>query len=88
MVANEFIAYSELSTLIAPENRGVTERTETILTYGLCGFSNFGAIAIQLGGIGGLAPERRSDIAKLGVRAMLGGTLACAMTACIAGFLI
>ena len=59
-----------------------------ILTYALCGFANFSSIGIQLGGIGGIAPERRSDLARLGLRAMLGGTLAAFMTACIAGVLI
>jgi CNT family concentrative nucleoside transporter len=59
-----------------------------IMTYALSGFANFGAIGIQIGGIGGLAPERRSDLARLGLRAMLGGAIACCMTACIAGMLI
>ena len=64
-----------------------SERTVTILTYALCGFANFGSIGIQLGGIGGVAPDRRGDLARLGLRAMLGGTLAAFMTACIAGIL-
>jgi CNT family concentrative nucleoside transporter len=59
-----------------------------ILTYALCGFSNFGSIGIQIGGMGGIAPERRADLARLGLRAMLGGTLACLMTACVAGVLV
>jgi CNT family concentrative nucleoside transporter len=63
-------------------------RTVTILTYALCGFANFGSIGIQLGGIGGVAPDRRGDLARLGLRAMIGGTLAAFMTACIAGILI
>jgi CNT family concentrative nucleoside transporter len=54
----------------------------------LCGFANFGSIGIQIGGIGGIAPDRRGDLARLGFRAMLGGTLAAFMTACIAGILI
>jgi CNT family concentrative nucleoside transporter len=57
-------------------------------TYALCGFANFGSIAIQIGGIGGIAPGRRSDIARLGLRAMIGGALASWMTATIAGVLI
>ena len=65
----------------------ISERTEVILTYALCGFSNFGAIGIQLGGIGPLAPNRKSDLAQLGLRAMLGGMLACCTTACVAGML-
>jgi CNT family concentrative nucleoside transporter len=82
MVVNEFLAYIELSG--ASE---ISDRTRTILTYALCGFSNFGAIGIQLGGIGPLAPERKGDLAQLGLRAMLGGMLAACMTACIAGMM-
>lgn len=80
MVVNEFLAYIELTGADT-----ISERTRTILTYALCGFSNFGAIGIQLGGIGPLAPERKGDLAQLGFRAMLGGMLAACMTACIAG---
>jgi CNT family concentrative nucleoside transporter len=58
------------------------------MTYALCGFSNFGAIGIQVGGIGGLAPDRKNEIAQLGLRAMIGGTLACLMTGAIAGLLL
>lgn len=82
MVVNEFLAYIEMSG-----EEGISERTRIILTYALCGFSNFGAIGIQLGGIGPLAPERKGDLAQLGFRAMLGGMLAACMTACIAGML-
>ncbi|MGI9516861.1 MAG: NupC/NupG family nucleoside CNT transporter [Pirellulaceae bacterium] len=88
MVVNEFLAYIELSTVperVAAGGEGISERTRVILTYALCGFSNFGAIGIQIGGIGPLAPNRRSDLAQLGLRAMLGGMLAACMTACIAG---
>ena len=63
-------------------------RSVVILTYALCGFSNFASIGIQVGGIGGLVPERRRELSELGFRAMLGGTLACCMTACIAGIVI
>jgi CNT family concentrative nucleoside transporter len=66
----------------------ISERSQTILTYALCGFANFSSIGIQLGGIGGIAPQRRGDLARLGLRAMLGGTLAAFMTACIAGILL
>ena len=59
-----------------------------IATYALCGFANLGSIAIQIGGIGGIAPERRGDLARLGVRAMLAGTLAAFMTACVAGIFL
>ena len=81
MVVNEFVAYLDLN------KAAVSDRTRTILTYALCGFSNFGAIGIQLGGIGPLAPERKGDLAQLGFRAMLGGMLAACMTACIAGMM-
>lgn len=94
MVVNEFLAYLNLSTILGDmEANGeaakvaISERTQVILTYALCGFSNFGAIGIQLGGIGPLAPNRKSDLAQLGLRAMLGGMLACCMTACVAGML-
>jgi len=90
MVANEFIAYEKLAewTKHPPASGELTERSRVLLTYALCGFANFGSIGIQIGGIGALAPERRSDLARLGLRAMLGGTLACFMTACVAGVLL
>ncbi|MCH2181696.1 MAG: NupC/NupG family nucleoside CNT transporter [Mariniblastus sp.] len=94
MVVNEFVAYLDLGAIVnemaaegAAAPQKISHRTEIILTYALAGFSNFGAIGIQLGGIGPLAPNRRSDLAQLGFRAMLGGMLACCMTACIAGML-
>lgn len=83
---NEFIAYVQLGDLI--KSNGMSERGITIATYALCGFANFSSIAIQIGGIGGMAPERRSDLAKLGLRAMFGGALASWMTASIAGILL
>jgi CNT family concentrative nucleoside transporter len=89
MVTNEFLAYDQLGQWLQEDSPvKLSKRTEFIMTYALSGFSNFGAIGIQLGGIGGLAPDRRSDLAKLGLRAMIGGALACCMTACIAGMLI
>lgn len=93
MVLNEFIAYQQLGEIItadeaAPAGRQLSDRSVTILTYALCGFANFSSIGIQLGGIGGIAPERKSDLARLGFRAMLGGTLAAFMTACVAGILL
>ena len=85
-ILNEFFAYMTLvSDKVQPH---ITERSFTIATYALCGFANFASIAIQIGGIGALVPERRKDLAKLGLRAMIGGTLAAFMTACIAGMLI
>ncbi len=89
MAATEFVAYQQLGEWIKPESTvHLSDRTVQLLTYALCGFANFGSIGIQLGGIGGIAPERRSDLARLGLRAMLGGTLAAFMTACVAGVLI
>ncbi|MFT5302761.1 MAG: CNT family concentrative nucleoside transporter [Mariniblastus sp.] len=82
MVVNEFLSYIELSG-----QSEISDRTRTIMIYALCGFSNFGAIGIQIGGIGPLAPERKGDLAQLGLRAMFGGMLAACMTACIAGML-
>jgi CNT family concentrative nucleoside transporter len=89
MVGNEFIAYDGLGRWQAagsPES-GPQPRTVLILTYALSGFANFGSIGIQIGGIGAIAPKRRSDLARLGLRAMIGGTLAAFMTACVAGVL-
>jgi CNT family concentrative nucleoside transporter len=83
IVINEFVAYLHLGEI----KHLLSEHSVLISTYALCGFANFSSIAIQLGGIGGLAPNRRSDIARLGMRAVLGGTLATMMTATIAGVL-
>ena len=83
IVINEFVAYMHLSEI----KHLLSEHSVLISTYALCGFANFSSIAIQLGGIGGLAPDRRSDIARLGMYAVLGGTLATMMTATIAGVL-
>ena len=83
IVINEFVAYMHLGAIKGT----LSEHSVLISTYALCGFANFSSIAIQLGGIGGLAPNRRSDIARLGMRAVMGGTLATMMTATIAGVL-
>ncbi len=89
MVLNEFVAYQTLGEWTKPgSDVALSERTKTILTYALCGFANFGSVGIQIGGIGGIAPERRLELAKLGIRAMLGGTFAMMMTACVAGLLV
>lgn len=85
VVLNEFVAYSNLSPLIA--SKALSPKTIVILTYALCGFANFSSIAIQIGSIGSLAPDRRKDIAKLGMRAVLAGSLSAFMTATIAGLL-
>ncbi|MEE2835581.1 MAG: nucleoside transporter C-terminal domain-containing protein, partial [Myxococcota bacterium] len=66
----------------------ISGRSAVILTYALCGFANFSSIAIQIGGIGSIAPERRSDLARLGLRAMIAGNLAAYMTACVVGILL
>jgi CNT family concentrative nucleoside transporter len=87
MISNEFIAYKSLSDWMKDGNQ-ISPRTAALLTYALCGFANFGSIGVQLGGIGAVAPTRQTDLARLGLRAMLGGTLACFMTACVAGVLI
>jgi CNT family concentrative nucleoside transporter len=86
IVLNEFVAYVDLAGNLASESP-MSARAATILTYALCGFANLGSIAIQIGGIGAIAPERRQDLARLGMRAMIGGLLASYMTACVAGLL-
>jgi CNT family concentrative nucleoside transporter len=86
VVLNEFVAYLDLTT--NAKQLALDPRSFTIATYALCGFANFSSIAIQVGGIGSLAPERRSEMAKIGFRAMLGGLLAAYMTASLAGFLL
>jgi CNT family concentrative nucleoside transporter len=83
VVTNEFVAYAHLTEI----QEGLTPKALLVSTYALCGFANFSSIAIQIGGIGGLAPDRRSDLARFGLRAVLGGTLATMMTATIAGVL-
>ena len=85
IAVNEFLGYVELQRAV--ESGALSPRSVVIATYALCGFANFSSIAIQIGGIGGLAPERRSDVAKLGLRAMFGGAMASWLTATIAGIL-
>ncbi len=89
IVINEFVAYLQLADIVNGKVAGVSlsDEGKLIATYALCGFANFSSIAIQIGGIGGLAPERRSDLARFGLRAVLGGTIATLMTATIAGVL-
>jgi len=84
MALNEFIAYSKLGAIKST----LDPKSVTIATFALCGFANFSSIGIQIGGIGALAPNRRHDLARLGLRAMFAGTLANFMTATIAGFLL
>jgi CNT family concentrative nucleoside transporter len=89
VVINEFVAYLQLADIVNGRMEGVTlgDEGRLIATYALCGFANFSSIAIQIGGIGGLAPDRRQDLARFGLRAVLGGTIATLMTATIAGVL-
>ncbi|MBF0410826.1 MAG: NupC/NupG family nucleoside CNT transporter [Candidatus Riflebacteria bacterium] len=93
-VINEFVAYAHLGKIINGEEilNGakvvLDKRTWIIMTYACCGFANFGSIGIQLGGIGGLAPERRGELAKLGIRALIAGTFASYATANIAGMIV
>jgi CNT family concentrative nucleoside transporter len=83
MVINEFVAFGQLG----PMKDSLDPRSFTIATFALCGFANFSSIGIQIGGIGALAPEQRSQLAKFGIRAMLAGTMANLMSACIVGIL-
>ncbi len=84
LVLNEFVAFLEL----APMKAQLDPRSFVIATYALCGFANFSSIAIQIGGIGALAPNRKSDLARLGIRAVAAGSMANFMSACIAGMLL
>jgi CNT family concentrative nucleoside transporter len=84
LVLNEFVAFLQLG----PIKGQLDARSFTIATYALCGFANFSSIAIQIGGIGALAPSRKSDLAKLGLKAVAAGSMANFMSACIAGMLL
>jgi CNT family concentrative nucleoside transporter len=86
-VVNEFVAYLQLADSLQ-QGAPLDPRSVVIATYALCGFANFSSIAIQIGGIGGIAPERRSDLSRIGMRAMIGGTLAAFMTATVAGAIL
>jgi concentrative nucleoside transporter, CNT family len=85
IAVTELVAYSKLGPMIQAGE--VSPRTALIASFALCGFANIGSVAIQVGGLGAIAPERRGDLAKLGLRAMLAGALATCMTACVAGVL-
>ena len=84
-VINEFIAYQQMQGLIA--DGAISKRTITIATCALCGFANPGSLGILIGGMSAIAPERRGDIAKMSLRALVAGTLAAFTTACVAGIL-
>ena len=86
IVLTELIAYSDLSQLRAED--AISDRTAIIASYALCGFANFASIGIQLGGIGGIAPKRRKDLAKIGMKAMIAGALASWLTATLAGIIV
>jgi len=83
-VVNEFLAYAQLQEAAG----GLTARGHTLAMYALCGFANPGSIGIVIAGLQGLAPERRTDIVELGLKSYVAGTLACFMTACVAGVLL
>ncbi len=85
-VLNEFLAYQDLGSQISAGT--LAPRSAVIASYALCGFANFGSLAIMIGGIGGLAPERRGEVAELGLRSIVSGTLASFSTACVAGMLL
>jgi concentrative nucleoside transporter, CNT family len=85
LAINEFVGYLEL--MRAAENGTLSPRSIVIGTYALCGFANFASLAIQIGGIGAMAPDRRGDLARLGLKAMFAGAFASWLTACMAGIL-
>jgi concentrative nucleoside transporter, CNT family len=87
-VLNEFVAYLDLAMQFAKDPNYLRPRSLIICSYALCGFANFASVAIQIGGISGIAPKRRSDLARLGLRAMVAGTLAAFMTGTVAGLLV
>jgi CNT family concentrative nucleoside transporter len=84
MVLNELVAFS----MLGAQRVGLDPRSYTIATFALCGFANFSSIGIQIGGLGALAPSRRGDLARLGFKAMIAGTMANLMSACIVGVLL
>jgi CNT family concentrative nucleoside transporter len=87
IVLNEFVAYMDLSSMLKANANAISHQAETIATFALCGFANISSIAIQVGGIGEIAPTRRQDLAKLGVKALICGTMASYLSACLAGLL-
>lgn len=83
-ILNEFVAYADIPSV----QHLLTEKSKIIATYALCGFANFASIGIQLGGIGAIAPSRRKELSEFGVKALIGGTIACFLTATIAGMMV
>lgn len=89
LAINEFVGYFEFSKYLSPESAvQLTDKTKAIITFALCGFANFSSIAVLIGGLGGMAPNRRGDIARLGIKAVIAGSLANLMSATIAGLFI
>ncbi len=86
-VVNEFVAYIDLGAIKDNPKLAFSEKSILIATYALCGFSNFSSIGIQIGGIGAIAPSQRATLASLGIKSLIGGTIACFLTATIAGIL-
>ncbi len=86
IVLNEIVAYLDLKDMI--NTKAISPRSILISTYALCGFANFASVAMQIGGIGGLIPSRQSELALLGMRSLIGGTMACLMTACVAAIFL
>ena len=84
---NEFVAYLDLAAHMNGP-RLLSDRAFIISTYALCGFANFGSVAIMIGGIGSIAPDRRGDLARLGLRSMLAGTIATMLTGCVVGIFL
>tara|TARA_R110001592_G_scaffold37183_8_gene124203 strand:- start:277 stop:852 length:576 start_codon:yes stop_codon:yes gene_type:complete len=84
-VFNEFLAYQNMAPLV--ESGAISPRAKLIVTYALCGFANPGSLGILIGGLDGLIPERRTEVASLSMKAFIAGTLACFTTACVAGIL-
>jgi CNT family concentrative nucleoside transporter len=89
IVINEFVAYIDMSSILkGTANITLSKHAETIATFALCGFANFSSVAMQIGGIGEIAPSRRQDLAKLGIKALICGTLASYLSATFAGLLL
>lgn len=84
-ILNEFVAYVDLSNRMRGPASGLSDRAFLIAVYAMCGFANFGSVAIMIGGIGGIAPDRRGDLARLGLRSIVAGTLATMLTGCVVG---
>lgn len=89
LVVNEFVAYADFANYLKPETAVVlSDKTIAIITFALCGFANLSSIAILIGGLGGMAPNRRGDVARMGIKAVIAGTLSNLMSAAIAGLFI